>query len=119
MREILRDLIANARKYTAPGGQIRVGLHSGPAGIRCMVEDTGRGIPAAEFATVVQFGCRGSNVADVRSHGAGCGLTKAFLVTHQFGGRFWIASELGRGTRIRFWIPPMASGAAGSPALQE
>jgi signal transduction histidine kinase len=84
-----------------------------------VVEDTGRGIPAAELASVVQFGYRGSNVADVRSHGAGCGLTKAFLVARQFGGRFWIASELGRGTRIRFRIPPVAAGAVAPTALQE
>jgi signal transduction histidine kinase len=37
--------------------------------------------------------------------GGGFGLTKAFMVTKRFGGRFWIASELGRGTRIRIVIP--------------
>lgn len=116
-RDILRDLIANARKYTAPGGQLRVALHAGPGGLRCIVEDTGRGIPRAELPQVVHFGVRGSNVADVRSYGAGCGLTKAFLVTRQFGGRFWIASEPGRGTRIRLWLPPQDAGLGRMPAL--
>lgn len=37
--------------------------------------------------------------------GGGFGLTKAFLVTKQFGGRFWIRSEIGAGTRIRIEIP--------------
>jgi signal transduction histidine kinase len=118
-RDITRDLIANARKYTAHGGQLRVALHSGAAGLRCVVEDNGRGIPAAELTAVVHYGRRGSNVADIRSYGAGCGLTKAFLVTHQLGGRFWIASELGRGTRVRLWLPPQQSGVAPIPALQD
>ena len=33
------------------------------------------------------------------------GLTKALFVTKQFGGRFWIKSEVGAGTRIRLVIP--------------
>lgn len=118
-RDIMRDLIANARKYTAPGGQLRIALHSGPAGLRCVIEDNGRGIPSAELTTVVHYGRRGSNVADVRSYGAGCGLTKAFLATRQLRGRFWIASETGRGTRIRLWLPPQDSGVSRIHALQE
>ncbi|MBI5693893.1 MAG: ATP-binding protein [Verrucomicrobia bacterium] len=119
LRDTLRDLIANARKYTPPGGQLRVALHSSPAGFRCVVEDTGRGIPAGELAEVVKFGRRGSNVSDVRSYGAGCGLTKAVLATRQFGGRFWIGSELGRGTRVRLWLPQLHGAQATMPALQD
>lgn len=119
LRDIIRDLIANARKYTPPGGQLRVALHSSPAGLRGVIEDNGRGIPAAELEAVVHFGRRGSNVADVKSYGAGCGLTKAFLVTRQLGGRFWIASEIGRGTRIRLWFPPRESAVGAMRALQE
>lgn len=119
VRDILRDLIANARKYTAPGGQLRVALHASAAGLRCVVEDTGRGIPPGELPQVVHFGVRGSNVADVRSYGAGCGLTKAFLVTRQLGGRFWIASAPGRGTRVRLWLPPQDTGPGRMPALGE
>ena len=37
--------------------------------------------------------------------GGGFGLTKAFLVTKQLGGRFWIASDVGVGTRIRIRVP--------------
>ncbi len=119
LRDVMRDLIANARKYTAPGGQIRVALHAGMTGLRGVVEDNGRGIPASELSAVVHYGQRGSNVSDVHSHGAGCGLTKAFLVTRQLGGRFWIASEEGRGARIRLWLPPQEAGVGSMPALQE
>lgn len=110
MKDVLRDLIANARKYTAPGGQIRAALHSGADGLRLVVEDNGRGIPGAELPGVVEFGRRGSNVGDVRTLGAGCGLTKAFLATRELGGRFWIASEENRGTRVRLALPPPAGG---------
>lgn len=110
-KDVMRDLVANARKFTAPGGQIRIALHSCAHGQHLVVEDTGRGIPATDLPAVVKFGRRGSNVSDVRSFGAGCGLTKAVVVTRELGGRIWIASEEGRGTRVRIWLP--ASGTRG------
>jgi hypothetical protein len=103
--DTMHDLVANARKYTAPGGDIVAALFEDARELRFVVSDTGRGIPEAELAQVVQFGKRASNVGDVRTMGGGFGLTKAFMVTKRFGGRFWIASELGRGTRIRIVIP--------------
>lgn len=104
-KDVMRDLLANARKYTRPGGTINAGLHETRAALRFSVQDTGCGIPPGELETVVHYGKRGSNVAHVRTMGGGFGLTKAFLVTKQFGGRFWIRSELGVGTRIRIEIP--------------
>jgi signal transduction histidine kinase len=104
-QDVMRDLIANARKYTAPGGRITAALHAGHDALRFCVEDTGRGIPGNEIAHVVEFGHRASNVADVRTMGGGFGLTKAFFVTKQFNGRFWIGSQLGAGTRIRILLP--------------
>jgi signal transduction histidine kinase len=104
-QDVLRDLIANARKYTAPGGRITAALYEDAEALRLVVEDTGRGIPQDELPAVVQFGKRASNVADVRTMGGGFGLTKAFFATKQFGGRFWIASQLGAGTRVRIELP--------------
>lgn len=108
-QDVLRDLIANARKYTPPGGHITAALFEDAAELRLVVEDTGRGIPANELAAVVEFGRRASNVGNVRTMGGGFGLTKAFFATKQFGGRFWIASDLGVGTRVRIHVPRPAA----------
>lgn len=104
-KDVMRDLLANARKYTPLGGTINAGLWETEDMLRFTVADTGRGIPPEEIETVVHYGRRGSNVSAVRTMGGGFGLTKAFLVTKRFGGRFWISSELGVGTRIRLEIP--------------
>lgn len=108
-QDVLRDLIANARKYTPLGGHITAALYEDATMLRLHVEDTGRGIPPDEMATVVHFGKRASNVGNVRTMGGGFGLTKAFFVTKQFGGRFWLASELGVGTRVRIQVPRPAA----------
>lgn len=106
-QDVMRDLIANARKYTRPGGTIQAGLFNSGNELRFVVVDNGRGIPSDEIAEVVKFGKRGSNVTDHPTRGAGFGLTKAHWVTHRFGGRMWIFSEgvEGKGTRIELRIP--------------
>lgn len=108
LRDVLRDLAANARKFTAPGGIISVGLANRAGKVSLVVTDTGRGIPPDEIERVVHFGAHGSNVFDVRTYGGGFGLTKAFLTAKRFRGRFWIASQLGVGTRVRLEIPEPA-----------
>jgi signal transduction histidine kinase len=105
LHDVLRDLIANARKYTPPGGRISAGLHSSEEGLRLVVEDNGLGIPRDELQKVVGFGYRASNVSDKRTLGGGFGLTKALWVAKNFGGRMWVRSRLGVGTRVTLFIP--------------
>lgn len=104
-QDVMRDLIANARKYTAPGGRISAGLDLTKTEIRFRVEDSGRGIPPDELTDVVRFGYRATNTRDVRTLGAGYGLTKAFWVTKRLQGRFFIGSRLGEGTAIHITLP--------------
>lgn len=103
--DVLRDLTLNARKYTHPGGKIVLGVHQDGERFRCSIEDSGLGIPSEELSRVCEFGYRASNVGDVRTMGAGFGLTKAASSILGWEGRIWIASEEGTGTRIRFEIP--------------
>jgi hypothetical protein len=106
-QDVMRDLLANARKYTPPGGTITAGLHDSSTELRLVVADTGRGIPPGEIQSVVEFGRRGSNAQDRPTRGAGIGLTKAYYVTRKFGGRMFIQSTgvPGEGTRIEIRIP--------------
>jgi signal transduction histidine kinase len=101
----MRDLIANARKYTEPGGRISAGLWDDGNVLRLVVEDTGKGIPEDEMEEVVNFGYRGSNISDKETQGGGFGLTKAYINTRRFGGRMWIRSGNNSGTRITIEVP--------------
>lgn len=105
VQDVMRDLIANARKYTDPGGSIRAGLLDNGEQLRIIVEDTGRGIPEDQLESVVDFGVRATNTGDVASRGGGFGLTKAYVVARQFRGRMWIRSEVDKGTRVKVAIP--------------
>jgi len=104
-KDVIRDLIANARKYTTPGGQIHIGIYQKNNLLRFIVEDNGIGIPDDELHRVFDFGYRAKNVQDKPTLGGGFGLTKALYVTGQLNGDIWIESEEGVGTKIKIEIP--------------
>lgn len=103
-QDIMRDLLANARKYTEPGGRIEAGLYDSGSELRFVISDSGNGIPAGEISRIIQFGQRGSN-ASAPTRGGGFGLTKAYWYTRHFGGRFWIDSDPQSGTTIEIRTP--------------
>lgn len=105
MQDVFRDLIANARKYTPPGGEITAGLIQTNQELRLVVEDNGCGIPEAEIGKVVEFGYRAQEARNRRTMGGGFGLTRAYTTTRDLGGRMWIESEEGRGAKVIIHIP--------------
>ncbi|MGM0506721.1 MAG: ATP-binding protein [Bacteroidota bacterium] len=109
LKDSIRDLIANARKYTPPGGKIDIGITQKKNSLRFVIEDTGRGIPPDEIEKVVLYGYRSSNVLDeVRTMGNGVGLTKAHWIADLLGGRLSVESDGRSGTVIEFEIPTPA-----------
>jgi signal transduction histidine kinase len=105
LQDVFRDLIANARKYTPPGGVITAGMVEDETSVKLVVGDCGRGIPPEEIEKVVEFGYRATNVRHLPTKGGGFGLTKAYSVCKAFGGRMWIRSSSGKGTRVKIEIP--------------
>ncbi|MDQ8205301.1 ATP-binding protein [Pelagicoccus sp. SDUM812003] len=113
-QDVMRDILANARKYTRPGGKINGGLHFGGGSLRYVVEDTGIGISPDEIEDVIRFGYRGANVSSRPTRGGGFGLTKAYWVTRQHNGRMWIdSSPDGTRVEIKLPVPVEVNGAGG------
>ncbi len=104
-KDVIRDLVSNARKYTPPGGQIDIGIYQDNTALNFSVQDNGIGIPESDLEKVFEYGYRASNVIDKPTMGGGFGLTKAAHVTKQLNGRIFIGSTEGLGTRIRIEIP--------------
>lgn len=103
--DVLRDLAANARKYTPPGGRVGLALSQCEKSIRAVVEDNGCGIPGDEIEKVADFGYRASNVRHRPTRGGGFGLTKAVWLVTAWGGSLTLRSEVDAGTRVQFSLP--------------
>jgi signal transduction histidine kinase len=69
------------------------------------VIDTGVGIPAAEQATIFEEFRQVSGVYAHKKEGTGLGLTLAKKFVELHGGKIWVESEVGKGSRFSFTLP--------------
>ncbi len=105
--DVIRDLSANARKYTDPGGELKISVIQDHQSLKIEISDTGIGIPDDEIPDIIGFGYRAKNVNGKRTFGGGFGLTKAFYLMQLFSGKMWIDSRVGNdsGTTVRIILP--------------
>jgi two-component system sensor histidine kinase BarA len=121
---VLGNLIGNAIDFTPDGGRVRVVARraDGKAGwIEVGVEDTGIGIDAAHHELIFQeFAQVDASRARIH-HGTGLGLAIARQFVRLHGGRIWVESELGEGSRFYFTLPTVEVGGAGAatPSVPE
>jgi len=119
VRQALLNLVGNALKFTPEGGRVWVrGFLSHPdGGLRIEVEDTGPGIPVEEHERIfVEFQQAPVAHSAGRPEGAGLGLTLARRFVEMHGGRLWVESEVGRGSRFIFTLP--ADAGSGAPSAE-
>ena len=106
LRQILLNLLGNAIKFTERGEiVVRVRLDARDAdGVSLLfsVEDTGIGIPADKQVGIFEAFTQGDSSTTRRFGGTGLGLAIATRLTELFGGRIWVQSEPGKGSRFYF-----------------
>jgi signal transduction histidine kinase len=103
---ILRNLVENSIKYTAPGGSVEIEIVSEPQHVRLTVSDTGIGI-APEHVDRVFERFYQADPARSGSAGRGTGLGLA-IVKHavaDLGGTIDLQSTEGVGTRVNVFLP--------------
>ena len=105
VRQMVLNLLSNAIKFTDPGGRILVAVQKKDDFVRVAVRDTGVGIPKEHLPRLAQPFEQVHETRERNYDGTGLGLalTKSFAEMH--GGRFSIASEVGRGTMVSFFLP--------------
>lgn len=105
VRQMMLNLLSNAIKFTDAGGRIMVGVQRKDDFVRVAVRDTGIGIPKEHLPRLAEPFEQVSDTRERNYEGTGLGLalTKSFAEMH--GGRFSIASEVGRGTIVSFFLP--------------
>jgi PAS domain S-box-containing protein len=111
VRQLLLNFLSNAVKFTDKGEvSLEVVLEEGPKQegkphLRFSVSDTGIGIPADKqgqiFAPFVQ-----ADMSTTRKYGGtGLGLSICRNIVEMMGGRIWVESEVGVGSRFIFTAP--------------
>ncbi len=107
IRQVITNLLSNALKFTPSQGKIRIIARNQTDFVQISVEDTGMGIPddqkEAVFERFRQVKTSTTAVTGQKGTGLGLAIAKGNVEAH--GGRIWVESELGKGTKVHFTIP--------------
>lgn len=99
---VLTNLVSNALRYTPGGGQITLEAERWGEFARLSVSDTGAGIPPEMQGRIFE---RFYQVPGRPGGGAGLGLAISKEIVRAHGGRIWVESKPGEGSRFLFTIP--------------
>jgi two-component system phosphate regulon sensor histidine kinase PhoR len=102
--EVLQNLVDNALQYTPAGGQIDVTAYSNGNEVIFTVADTGIGIPESDLERIFERFYRVDAARAREAGGTGLGLSIARHIVDAHGGRIWVESAVGQGSRFRFSI---------------
>jgi signal transduction histidine kinase/CheY-like chemotaxis protein len=107
LRQVARNLVGNAIKYTPSGGQVTVVAEAPEQSPLAHVHivDTGLGIPASELPFIFDKFYRVHNDATQEIEGNGLGLAIVKSIIEQHGGQAAVESTLGQGSRFSFSLP--------------
>ena len=105
--QILRNLLVNALRHTAPTGLVKVMTSLTDDAVEIAIADTGEGIALEDLPYVFERFWRAdrARVRDNRlAAGTGLGLSVAQSLVEAQGGRIWAESTLGQGSTFRFTL---------------
>ncbi len=116
LRQVLRNLMGNAIKYTPANGQITLGVEAHADDVLVWVRDTGLGIPAADLPFVFEkfYRVQSHDRATIEGNGLGLAIVKTIIEQH--GGSVSVESQLGQGSCFRFSLPALPLPAKTTPA---
>jgi len=106
LRQVCTILVENAIRYSPEGGTVTVGAARHEDMVEVSVADEGIGIPQSDQEQIFRKFYRGSD-AELRAGagGTGLGLFIARGLVTAMGGRIWVSSQEGEGSRFAFELP--------------
>ena len=104
IKDVLRQLLENAGKYSPPGSPIRITAEASNRTLSISVADCGPGIDDFEQSLIFDKFYRGKNER-YRIQGTGMGLAIAKAVVEAHGGSIDVTSQLGNGSVFSFTLP--------------
>jgi PAS domain S-box-containing protein len=113
LRQIILNLVGNALKFTEKG-EVKVsvqpesGSPNGP-NLHFIVSDTGIGIPPEKHDHIFKAFSQADSSTTRKYGGTGLGLTISTRLVDMMGGKMWVESEVGQGSRFHFTmrLPPV------------
>ncbi len=103
IRRVLINLMENASKFSAPKGRIELGGKQEGEWVQLWVQDNGSGIPFTDQEHIFDKFTRLKSQDN--SRGLGVGLAFCRLAVNGHGGKIWVESEFGKGSKFILTLP--------------
>jgi len=103
IRRVMVNLLENAVKFTPPGGHIELGASLQEDWVRLWVQDDGPGISVADQDRIFNKFTRLNQ--ENSPQGLGMGLAYCRLAVEGHGGKIWVESQPGAGSKFCFVLP--------------
>lgn len=102
---VLRNLIANAIKFTKPGGEINISAVKQHNEVIVSVSDTGVGMSQDKLGKIFQLDQSCSTLGTNKEKGTGLGLILCKEFVEKHGGKIWVESKEDIGSTFYFTLP--------------
>jgi len=102
---VIRNLMTNAVKFTSEGGEIKVSAKEKDEMIQLTVSDTGMGISEENINKLFRIDTFYRTLGTDNERGTGLGLILCQEFVEKLGGKIWVESELGKGSKFKFTLP--------------
>jgi signal transduction histidine kinase len=114
IRQVFINLLGNATKFTPDGGKLKVEAVQESGWCRISVTDTGIGIKAENQTRLFEPFFQADKPLVKGVGGTGLGLAIAKQIIERHGGKIWVESEYGKGSKFSCTLPLAAPGEAAS-----
>jgi PAS domain S-box-containing protein len=113
LKQILFNLLTNAVKFTPAAGTVEVSVVRDGDFVEIVVKDTGIGIREEDIPKLFQAFTQLESAYTKGFEGTGLGLTLTRQLVELHGGRVWVKSDYGKGSRFSFTLPLTQAAANG------
>jgi len=105
IRQVLINLLSNSAKFTPDGGKLKLEVVREGDWCQVRVIDNGIGIKKEDQERIFEPFCQLDSPLTKEKSGTGLGLTLIKQIIERHGGRIWVESECGKGSRFTFTLP--------------
>jgi len=105
LHQAVYNLVENAIKYTPENKSVTIRTELQPGYLIFVVEDSGIGVAADDIPRLFEKFYRGKQREARAQHGSGLGLAIVHSIATNHGGKVWVESEEGKGSKFYLQIP--------------
>lgn len=105
IRQVVDNIIQNAKKYVGNDGKIIAGANLKDNYVEVYIADNGEGILKEDLENIFEKFYRGEKSRARKYGGVGLGLSISKYIVEAHEGKLWVESKKGEGSKFYFTIP--------------